>query len=80
MFFVSFRALAAHALSIIGILPSTLGLAMFTLGGSLYHNLFVNTSYNFPLDIVIHYVPVLVMLHVQPFPLRKQHLEDRNSM
>ena len=61
MHFVSFWALIAHALSIIGILPSTLGLAVFTLGGSLFHNMFVNTSYSLVHDIVIHYIPVLLM-------------------
>ena len=64
MHFVSFWALAAHALSLMGVLPSTLALAMFTLGGSVYHNCFVNTSYKFALDILIHYVPVLVMFFV----------------
>ena len=65
--FLSIWALVAHALSLARVLPSTLALAFFILGGSIYHKLYTPAPYYLHYDIAIHYVPVAVL-----FALRRE--------
>lgn len=60
--FLSIWALCAHALSVVGALPSTLALAMAILGGSIYHKIYTPAPYILVYDLLIHYVPIAVLL------------------
>ena len=65
--FISYWAVMAHVLSILGVLPSTLSLALFILGGSIYIETFVSTSgYNIVRARFLHLLPVVFLLYFKP--------------
>lgn len=62
--FISYWAVIAHVLSLLGVLPSTLALGLFILGGSIYVENFVSTSgHNMVFDLLLHFLPVAVLLY-----------------
>lgn len=57
-FFTSW-AMVSHGLYAVSLIPCTFSIALTTCVGGLFHNLFFNDSYSFPIDFAVHYAPAI---------------------
>lgn len=53
-------AMIAHLLFLAGMIPCTFSIAVLVCVGGLLHNIFLNNSYNLCVDVILHYIPLLV--------------------
>lgn len=60
--FLTTWAMIAHLLYMCGLCPCTFLLAVFVLLGAIVHNVVWNHRYNIILDLLSHYLPVLLFL------------------
>ena len=72
--FFSYWGLGAHALYALGVFPNTFPVALFVLMGAIFHNLFLNKSYNIWFDFVLHWAPFLVFIVLFWFAVLRFHI------